>query len=214
MKRICLNVWMLALMPLASCATNMMGGNASENEALKEKTASVEMVDERNKAASEAAETSDKVEKAKVVKLWRTATTMFYDEETGTVDNMPDSLPPGYYHYQGETKEYYLVCLGQDGPYTIPRKDAKIITWTAAAGHGFILMCNEMHSTVLMKSMPTDDSKTMESFPDPDGIPDYADCLAVCGEWYKVRFEGKIGYVKRAESEWSISCADACGEIR
>lgn len=214
MKRLYLNIWMLALMTLVSCDSKTTGCNASENGALNGNADSVEVVDEQKEASRESVETSDLVEMAKVVKLRSTAPTMFYDEETGKVDGVSDNLAPGYYNYLGETKEYYLVCLGQDGPYTIPRKDAEIITWTAAEGHGYVLMRNEKHSTVLMKVKPTDDSQTIESFPDPDGIPEYAECLAVSGDWYRVKFEGKTGYVKRAECEWNISSADACGEIR
>lgn len=212
MKRVYLNLWMLALMALASCGGK--NGNTSENGALNGSADSVEVVDEQKEALGEAAATSDKAEMAKVVKLLKTAPTMYYDEETGKVGDVSDNLAPGFYHYQGETKEYYLVCLGQDGPYTIPRKDAEIITWAAAEGHGYVLMRNEMHSTVLMKAKPTDDSQTIESFQDPDGIPEYAECLAVSGDWYKVKFKGKTGYVKRTECEWSVSSADACGEIR
>lgn len=212
MKRVYLNLWMLALMALASCGGK--NGNASENGTLKGVTDSVEVVDVQKEATSQADVTSDKAEIAKIVKLRSTAPTMYYDEESGKVGDVSDNLAPGYYNYQGETKEYYLVCLGQDGPYTIPRKDAEIITWTAAEGHGYVLMCNEKHTTVLMKAKPADDSKTIESFQDPDGIPECAECLAVSGEWYKVKFEGKTGYVKRTECEWNISSADACGDIR
>lgn len=203
---------MLALMALASCGDK--NGNASENGTLKGVTDSVEMADVQKEATIQADVTSDKAEMAKVVKLRSAAPTMYYDEESGKVGDVSDNLAPGYYNYQGEAKEYYLVCLGQDGPYTIPRKDAEIITWTAAEGHGYVWMCNEKHSTVLMKAKPTDDSQTIESFSDPDGIPECAECLAVSGEWYKVKFEGKSGYVKRAECEWNISSADACGDIR
>lgn len=203
---------MLALMALASCGGK--NGNASEIGTLKGVTDSVEMADVQKEATSQTAETSDKAEIAKIVKLRSTAPTMYYDEESGKVGDVSDNLAPGYYNYQGETKEYYLVCLGQDGPYTIPRKDAEIITWTAAEGHGYVLMRNEKHSTVLMKAEPADDSQTIKSFPDPDGIPECAECLAVSGEWYKVKFEGKTGYVKRTECEWNISSADACGDIR
>lgn len=214
MKRLYLNIWMLALMTLVSCDSKTTGGKASENGALNGNADSVEVFDEQKEASRESAATSDLVELAKVVRLRSTAPTMFYDEETGKLGGVSDNLTPGYYNYQGETKEYYLVCLGQDGPYTIPRKDAEIITWTAAEGHGYVLMRNEKHGTVLMKAKPTDDSQTIESFPDPDGIPEYAECLAVSGDWYRVKFEGKTGYVKRAECEWNISSADACGEIR
>lgn len=214
MKRIYLNLLMLALMALTSCGSKTTGSNTSENGALNGNADSVEVVDEQKEASRESAATSDKAEMARVVKLLKTAPTMFYDEETGKVGDVSDNLVPGFYHYQGETKEYYLVCLGQDGPYTIPRKDAEIITWTSAEGHGYVLMCNEKHTTVLMKAKPTDDSQTIESFQDPDGIPEYAECLAVSVDWYKVKFEGKTGYVKRSECEWSISSADACGEIR
>lgn len=214
MKRIYLNIWMLALMALASCGGKTTGSNASEDGALNGKTDSVEMVDEQKEAASDGAEASDNEETAKVVKLLNTTPTMYYDEETGKVGNVYDNLTPGYYNYQGETKEYYLVCLGQDSPYTIPKKDSEIVTLTAEQGHGYVFLSNEKHSTVLLKAEPSDDSKTIESFPYFDGIPEYAECLGISGEWYKVSFDGKMGYVKRQKSEWCINSADACGAIR
>lgn len=153
-------------------------------------------------------------EMAKAVKLQRTVATMYYNEETGQTGSVSDTLAPGYYNYQGEAEDYYLVCLGQDSPYTIPKSDSEIVTLTAAQGHGYVLFFNEKQSTIFLKAEPSDDAKTIESFPDPDGIPEDAECLGICGEWYKVKYGGKTAYVKRSEVEWSISCADACGEIR
>lgn len=210
----CYAIWALALLALAGCGTKSTGGNASDDAAFNENEDSMEIVSEQNRAGNEAEDPSGKEEKAKVVRLLRSAATMFYDEETGKVGNVYDNLPAGYYNLQGETKEYYLICLGQDAPYTIPKKDAEIVEWTASQGHGYILLCNEKLTTVHLKAEPSDASKTIESFPDPEGIPESAECIGVYGEWYKVNYAGKEGYVKRAETEWNISNADACGAIR
>lgn len=211
MKRLYLNICVTGLLALAGCGTKSSDNNIPEGDTLVVKT---ETLDRQNNPVEVDAEACQSDEMSKVVRLLCPAATMYYDEETKTVGNVSDSLSPGYYHYQGEVKEYYLVCLGQDGPYTIPKKDSEVVTWTAAQGHGYVLLFNEKQTTVLLKAEPSDDSQTIGQIPDPDGIPEDAECLGVSGEWYKVRYEDKTAYVRRSETEWNVNCADACGGIR
>lgn len=160
------------------------------------------------------ASTCTEDERAKIVKLLRNADSWYYDEERGPDSANTIKLEPGYYHYETETEGYYLVCLGQDGPYTIPKNDATITEWTAEQGHGYVLFYNQKQETIYLKSKPSDSAKTLETFTDPDGIPEDAECLGIVNEWYKVKYLNKTGYVRRSMSTWSVNCADACGEIR
>lgn len=200
---------------LVACGTKSTGNKVSDGaETLMEESDSVIVDDEQKDCVGTDADMCGTDEKATVVKLLRPTITRYYNEATGELCGVSDTLSPGYYNYESEIQEYYLVCLGQDSPYTIPKKDSEIVTLTAAQGHGYVLLMNESLTTVLLKAEPSNGSKTIESFPDPEGIPEDAECLGVCGEWYKVKRAGKIGYVRRAESQWNINSADACGLVR
>lgn len=157
---------------------------------------------------------SEDEESAKVVRLLKPCGAILYNEVTGELADCTIGLKPGFYNYQGESKGCYLVCVGQDGPYTIPKDFAEVMTWSAEQGHGFVYLCNDRLTTVLLKAEPSDESMTIEEFPAPEGIPDCAECHGITGEWYKVVYNGKSGFVRRNDSQWGVHEPDACGGIR
>lgn len=204
----------IALLTIAGCGNNATDKNTSLNDSLNVKVDTTEISSVQNEKADEETTECRNDEMAKVVRLLQPCESSIYNEETGERIDCTTNLEPDYYPYQGETKDCYLVCIGQDGPYTIPKKFAEITTWSASQGHGYVLLFNEKSNTVLLKTEPNDASKTIESFPDPEGIPDCAECLGITGEWYKVDYYGKTGYVRRNESQWGINHSEACGQIR
>lgn len=202
------------MVTMTGCGNNTTDRNMPLSDSLNVKADTVELSSDQNeKAAEETAECRED-ETAKVVRLLHPCESAIYNEETGKTEDVTTNLKPDFYHFEGETKDYYLVCIGQDGPYTIPKELAEITTWKASEGHGYVFLYNEKSSTVLLKAEPDDASKTIESFPDPEGIPDCAECLGITGEWYKVDYNGKTGYVRRNESQWGINHSEACGIIR
>ena len=154
-------------------------------------------------------------ESARVVKVLRRTESKYYDEEGIYGSEESFAMERGYYHYESETDEYYLVCLGQDGPYTIPKKDAKIEVWTAAQGHGFVQLYSANEEAVVIKAKPSDNAKTIASIPYEEyGMPDDVICKGVKGEWFKVKYGKKKAYIRRNNAVWCINVVDACGEIR
>lgn len=119
-------------------------------------------------------------------------------------------LEPGYYCYEREDGENYIIGYGHEG-YSLPKKYGKLVTLRADEGHGFVALCNDDGTDILFKEKPSEDSKTIDIYNarTDDGIPDEANCLGVVGEWYKIDYYGTVGYVKRKLTHWDICSFDA-----
>ncbi len=153
-------------------------------------------------------------EMATVVKVSAPTVSMYYSQVHGLNTRYSIRVEPGFYNYDGELEDYYLIPLGQDGPYTVPKANAELEQWTAAQGHGYVFFMNDSKETIVLRKEPSDRSQEIISIKYEGDIPEEANCLGISGKWYKVDFNGKVGYVKRNLTVWSVSSADAAGQIR
>ena len=53
---------------------------------------------------------------------------------------------------------------------------------------------------------PSLKSAVIGKITEPDGIPDAYPCLGKKKGWYKIRFDGKVGYVREDMVEWDGMC--------
>lgn len=151
---------------------------------------------------------------AKVIRLLRPKVLACDENYTKNGDDnlveQDDTMEMGYYNYLGEDKNYYWSFHGNGTNCFIPKKYAKIEIWTPAKGKGFIYFHNDSGKPIALKEAPSSSSKTIKVFhytEDDIFCLDKGQCLGVKGEWYKVKYNNKIGYVKAKEVEWTVDFA-------
>jgi len=107
--------------------------------------------------------------------------------------------------YVKTNKTTYTVSIQDD--VTVPRKGNRVVTYSAARGQG-IVYYNQSHTGNLnVRQRPTKSSPVVTQIPDPkDYIPECYDCLGKVNGWYKVRVNGKVGYVRGDLLEWDGMC--------
>ena len=82
-----------------------------------------------------------------------------------------------------------------------------MVTYSAAKGQG-IVYYNQSHTGSLnVRKRPTISSPAVAVIPDPKGnMPDCYECLGKVNGWYKVRVNGKVGYVRGDLLNWDGMC--------
>lgn len=124
-------------------------------------------------------------------------------------------IPAGKYPICSAQGKNYIIAIGQEEE-TLPANACKIVTWTAADGHGYISLKSSVHNPInVRKSASKSSSVITKLTPDEDGcIPEAYECLGKQGDWYKLRANGKVGYILSRYVDWTINDADCAGCIR
>lgn len=105
--------------------------------------------------------------------------------------------------YEGTQGNKYIVG-GQDD-LTVPKAGHKVVTYSAAAGQGSVSYKYGVKGNVKVYSKPSTSSSVVASIVDPDGdYPEEYPCLGKVNGWYKVKVDGKVGYVKESLVDWGI----------
>ena len=94
--------------------------------------------------------------------------------------------------YVSETSKTYTVSLSDD--IDIPKKGYHVVTYRASAGQGIIHPYSEYAHTGPGKSYSKFKIYIMD-------MTTYK-CLGVENGWYKIKANGKIGYLHKSECEW------------
>ena len=121
------------------------------------------------------------------------------------------------YPLESETTDTYEIGFGQDIA-EIPISAGKITVWSAQQGHGFITakFIEDEISRCPIHKEANQESKIISTLVYRSGeMPDnQAECLGLTDGWYKVSYDGMIGYALEAKADWSISDCEAAGAIR
>lgn len=94
----------------------------------------------------------------------------------------------------------YTVSVQDD--YEVPKAGNRVVTFSAAAGQGIIYRRGDRHGNINVRQKPTTKSIVVGKLIENEGIPDVYDCLGKVGEWYKIRIDDKIGYVREDMVYW------------
>ena len=92
---------------------------------------------------------------------------------------------------------------------TVPKYGHKVVTFSAAAGQGVVYYAYGHTGNLNVRKKPTTKSAVVTQIidPQPEGyVPDCFDCLGKVNGWYKVRVNGKVGYVRGDLVEWDGMC--------
>lgn len=103
------------------------------------------------------------------------------------------------------TKGKYYVVLVQD-TCTVPIAGHRVVTFSAVNGQGVVYRKFERTGNINVRKGPGTDYPVIAKIKDygfPDGYPDTFDCLGKIDGWFKIRINGKVGYVREDMAEWS-----------
>ena len=109
--------------------------------------------------------------------------------------------------YQGVSGNNYIIDV-QDVSY-VPKRGHKVVTFSAARGQGVVYYAYGHTGNLNVRKQPTTKSPVVAQIidPQPEGyVPDCYDCLGKVNGWYKVRVNGKVGYVRGDLLNWDGMC--------
>ena len=109
----------------------------------------------------------------------------------------------GRYVESGKSTYYISV---QDVA-TVPKRGHRIVTFSAAKGQGVVFYEQTHTGNLNVRKSPSTNAPIVTQIPDPgDYVPDCYNCLGKVNGWYKVRVNGKVGYVRGDLLEWDGMC--------
>ena len=109
----------------------------------------------------------------------------------------------GRYVESGKSTYYISV---QDVA-TVPKRGHRIVTFSAAKGQGLVFYDQSHTGNLNVRKSPSTNAPIVTQIPDPgDYVPDCYNCLGKVNGWYKVRVNGKVGYVRGDLLEWDGMC--------
>ena len=93
--------------------------------------------------------------------------------------------------------------------YNVSKRGNRVVTFSAAKGQG-VVYYNQSHTGNLnVRKSPTTNSPVLTQIIDPAPmgyVPDCYNCLGKVNGWYKVKVNGKTGYVRGDLLEWDGMC--------
>ena len=109
----------------------------------------------------------------------------------------------GRYVESGKSTYYISV---QDVA-TVPKRGHRIVTFSAAKDQGVVFYDQSHTGNLNVRKSPSTNAPIVTQIPDPgDYVPDCYNCLGKVNGWYKVRVNGKVGYVRGDLLEWDGMC--------
>ena len=99
----------------------------------------------------------------------------------------------------------YTVSLQDD--YDVPKVGNRVVTYSADKGQGIIYRHPDRSGNINVRKGPSIKSAVVAKIPDPGhNLPDPYDCLGKVNGWYKIKIDGKIGYVREDLVCWDAIC--------
>lgn len=99
-----------------------------------------------------------------------------------------------------EKQNTYVVSLQDD--YEVPKAGHKVVTYSAANGQGVIFRNPNRTGNINVRKQPNVKAPVVAKIPDVDCMMDPYPCLGKENNWYKIRIDGKVGYVREDMANW------------
>ena len=109
--------------------------------------------------------------------------------------------------YVRTNKTTYTVDV-QD-TYNVSKRGNRVVTFSAANGQGVVYYDQSHTGNLNVRKSPSTNAPVITQIIDPEPmgyVPDCYDCLGKVNGWYKVRVNGKVGYVRGDLLEWDGMC--------
>lgn len=110
--------------------------------------------------------------------------------------------------YMATNKTTYTV--GVQDEVEVPIKGHRVVTFSAKNGQGVVYRDQTRTGNINVRKRPTTNAAVIAKIADNtiEGcVPDCYDCLGKVNGWYKIRIDGKIGYVRSDLVEWDGMCS-------
>ena len=90
---------------------------------------------------------------------------------------------------------------------SVPKRGHRVVTYSAAKGQGVVFYEQTHTGNLNVRKSPSTNSPILTQIPNPgDYVPDCYKCLGKVNGWYKVKVNGKTGYVRGDLLEWDGMC--------
>ncbi len=109
--------------------------------------------------------------------------------------------------YVRTNKTTYTVDV-QD-TYNVSKRGNRVVTFSAANGQGVVYYDQSHTGNLNVRKSPSTNAPVITQIIDPEPmgyVPDCYECLGKVNGWYKVRVNGKVGYVRGDLLEWDGMC--------
>ena len=98
----------------------------------------------------------------------------------------------------------YTVAVQDD--CNVPKTGNRVVVFSAEKGQGIVYRHPDRVGNINVRKGPSTRTAAITKIPDTEDIPEVYDCLGKVNGWYKIRIEGKIGYVRADLMEWDGMC--------
>ena len=98
----------------------------------------------------------------------------------------------------------YTVAVQDD--CEVPKAGNRVVVFSAEKGQGIVYRHPDRVGNINVRKDPSTKTTVIAKIPDNDYLPDPYDCLGKVNGWYKIRIDGKIGYVRADLMEWDGMC--------
>ena len=92
--------------------------------------------------------------------------------------------------------------VGVQDDVEIPMEGNRVVTFCAENGQGVVFRDQTRKGNINVRKGPSTKTGVVAKIPETDGVPDVYDCLGKENGWYKIRIDGKVGYVRGDLVEW------------
>ena len=109
--------------------------------------------------------------------------------------------------YVKTNKTTYAIGVQDD--VEVPIKGHRVVTFSAKDGQGIIYRDQSRTGNINVRKRPSTDAPVVAKIADTTAlgyVPDCYDCLGKVNGWYKIRIDGKTGFVRSDLVEWDGMC--------
>ncbi|MBR5102789.1 MAG: SH3 domain-containing protein, partial [Muribaculaceae bacterium] len=98
----------------------------------------------------------------------------------------------------------YTISVQDD--YDVPKAGLKVVVFKAEAGQGIVYRKFERKGNINVRKSPSIKAAVIDKIRETEDIPDAYDCLGKVNGWYKIKINGKVGYVREDMLNWDGMC--------
>ena len=101
----------------------------------------------------------------------------------------------------------YTIAVRDDTE--VPKTGHRVVTFSAKDGQGVVYRDQSRTGNINVRKRPSTDAPVIAKIADntiSGYVPDCYDCLGKVNGWYKIRIDGKIGFVRSDLVEWDGMC--------
>lgn len=100
--------------------------------------------------------------------------------------------------------------VGVQDDVEVPMKGNRVVTFSAKDGQGIVYRDQSRTGNINVRKRPSTGSPVVAKIADNSitgYVPDCYDCLGKVNGWYKIRIDGKIGFVRADLVKWDGMCS-------